>query len=42
MREFCKPDQFRVLLGTSPDDCKSYLLEELLPVSFGPENLQEA
>lgn len=42
MREFCKPGEFRVLLGTSPENCKSYLLEELLPVSFGPENLREA
>ena len=39
MREFCDPETFQVVLGTSPEDAKSYLLKELLPLSFGPENL---
>lgn len=37
MREFCDPD-FRVILGT-PENPKCYLLKELLPLSFGPEDL---
>ncbi len=40
LREFCDPDSFRILLGTSREDVKGYLLEELLPESFGPSKLQ--
>lgn len=39
MREFCDPDSFRIILGTGEEDLHSYLLRELLPLSFGPENL---
>lgn len=39
MREFCDPDSFRIILGTGEEDLHSYLLGELLPLSFGPENL---
>lgn len=39
MREFCDPDSFRIILGTGEEDLRSYLLKELLPLSFGPENL---
>ena len=39
MREFCDPDSFRIILGTGEEDLHSYLLKELLPLSFGPENL---
>ena len=38
LSEFCGPD-FRVVLGT-PDHCKSYRLEELLPYSFGKKDLE--
>lgn len=38
MREFCKPD-FQILVVKSPEDIREYTLEELLPESFGPENL---
>lgn len=38
MREFCDKDSFRVVLGTS-DAHRSFLLAELLPESFGPEDL---
>lgn len=38
MREFCRPD-FWILLATEDGKSKRYLLSELLPESFGPENL---
>ena len=39
LREFVDPKEFVILLGTGPDDIHEYTLEELLPKSFGPENL---
>ena len=39
MREFADPRTFRVYLRKSPTEFKSYTLEELLPESFGPEQL---
>lgn len=39
MREFCDPDTFRVIVARSVDDYEIYTLSELLPHSFGPENL---
>ena len=39
LREFCDPDTFRVILGSAEGEPEVYLLRELLPVSFGPENL---
>ena len=39
MREFCNPKEMRVLLARTPEDYKEMTLEELLPESFGPENL---
>ncbi|MCD7813618.1 MAG: cytidine deaminase [Lachnospiraceae bacterium] len=39
MAEFCDPKTFQILLARSPLDYKTYTLEELLPLSFGPENL---
>ena len=37
MREFCR-DDFEIILVTS-DKVYSYTLSELLPVSFGPDNM---
>lgn len=37
--EFCDPKEFVVYLGTSEEDYKGYLLEELLPYSFTPKNV---
>ena len=37
--EFCTPKEFVVYLGTSEEDYKGYLLEELLPYSFTPKNV---
>ena len=39
MREFCDPKEMRVLLARTAEDYKEMTLEELLPESFGPENL---
>ena len=39
MREFCDPETFRIILGTGGEDLQSWLLKDLLPQSFGPENL---
>jgi cytidine deaminase len=39
MREFVNPKRFLIILAKSEDDYMLYFLEELLPVSFGPENL---
>lgn len=38
LREFCKPS-FKIYLARSGNDYREYTLEELLPESFGPENL---
>lgn len=40
MREFCKPDEFKVIVAKSVDEYKEYTLEQILPESFGPENLR--
>lgn len=41
MVEFCNPKTFRIILATRPDHYKVYTLEELLPMSFGPDNLSK-
>lgn len=44
MREFCDPDSFEIILGKMSKDevveVKSFYLKELLPLSFGPDNLK--
>ena len=39
IREFCDPKSFYIILARSEADYWVYTLEELLPMSFGPENL---
>ncbi|MDO5294361.1 MAG: cytidine deaminase [bacterium] len=39
MREFCDKETFRVIIAKSPSDYREFTLEELLPLSFGPEDL---
>ena len=39
MREFCDPEEFRIILGAGTGEKQVYLLKELLPLSFGPGNL---
>lgn len=42
MREFCDPETFQVILARSEKDYRIYLLKQLLPKGFGPENLRDA
>lgn len=39
MMEFCNPKSFEIILAKSETEYKSFLLEELLPMGFGPDNL---
>lgn len=39
LREFTDPQSFLVILARSEDDYVVFLLEDLLPLSFGPETL---
>lgn len=40
MREFCDTKEFRVILEDGKGGIINMALEELLPLGFGPENLQ--
>ncbi|MBD5542083.1 MAG: cytidine deaminase [Lachnospiraceae bacterium] len=40
LREFSNPKQMEVFICKTTEDYKEMTLEELLPESFGPENLQ--
>ena len=40
LREFCDPKNMKVIVAKSLDDIKIFTLEELLPLSFGPDNLK--
>ena len=40
LREFADPDEFIVIVARSGRDFKMHLLKELLPESFGPDNLK--
>lgn len=40
MREFCDPDTFEIILAVSEEKYEKYLLKEILPLGFGPENLR--
>ena len=40
MMEFCDPEEFRIILGAGTGEKQVYLLKELLPLSFGPDNLK--
>ena len=40
MREFADPEEFVVITARSEQDFKLYRLYELLPESFGPDNLR--
>lgn len=39
MMEFCDPTSFKILVASSQDNYKEYLLKELLPEGFGPNDL---
>ncbi len=40
MMEFTDPDTFEILLGKSETDFQIFKLRELLPLGFGPKNLE--
>ena len=40
LREFCRPDNFKIVVAKNLDDYKIFTLDELLPHSFGPNNLK--
>lgn len=40
MMEFCNPDTFKVVVGSSEQDMQEYTLKQLLPHGFGPADLQ--
>ena len=41
LREFTDPDSFTVIVAKSTEDYKEYTLAQLLPESFGPDNLNK-
>ena len=41
MMEFCNPEAFEIILAVSRDMYQVYTLKELLPMGFGPGNLEE-
>lgn len=41
MMEFCDPDQFQIILATDKEHYDIFTLRELLPLGFGPENLNK-
>ena len=40
MRDFAKPQELKIICGKTPDDYKVWTLEQMLPESFGPEDLE--
>ena len=41
LREFSDPSEFTVIVARSVSDFREYKLKELLPESFGPDNLSK-
>ena len=39
MMEFCDPEAFQIILADGKGGCLQHSLKELLPLGFGPENL---
>jgi cytidine deaminase len=39
MIEFCDPEAFKVIVASSPDNCKVFFLKDLLPFGFSPNSL---
>ena len=40
MMEFCDPDTFQIILAVSREKYDIFALKELLPIGFGPDNLE--
>lgn len=41
MMEFCNPETFKIILANGTDEPLEYTLKELLPLGFGPNNLEK-
>lgn len=41
MMEFCNPEEFKIILATDTAHYDVYTLKELLPLGFGPSNLED-
>lgn len=41
MMEFCDPEMFQIILVKSETEYQTFSLKEMLPLGFGPNNLQE-
>lgn len=41
MMEFCDYDTFEVIIAKSPQEYKSFTLKEILPLAFGPNDLNK-
>ena len=41
MMEFCKPKEFVILLQNDKGETKEFTLEEMLPLGFGPADLEK-
>lgn len=41
MMEFCDPETFRIILAVDESDYTEYLLKDILPLGFGPGNLEK-
>ena len=39
MMEFCRPEEFQVILAIDKENYRIWTLSELVPMGFGPENL---
>lgn len=40
LREFCDPNEFQIIIAKSADEYKTFLFKDILPMSFGPDNLK--
>ena len=40
MMEFCDPETFQIILAVSREKYDIFALKELLPIGFGPDNLE--
>jgi len=41
MMEFCEPKSFEVILAKDPEHYEVFTLEQILPMGFGPEDLNK-
>lgn len=41
MMEFCKPDEFQIVLAKGRENYQIYTLKDLMPQGFGPGNLEK-